>query len=83
MNDDLATMTAFPVHIIWGSDDEWQALEWAHKLHAAVPGSTLTVIDDAGHFCMEDRPDAVASAILEGLRVPSRTLGTTGSLTGH
>lgn len=67
LNDHLGTMTAFPVHIIWGAEDGWQILDWAYKLHAAIPGSQLTVIDEAGHFCMEDRPDAVAEAILQGL----------------
>ena len=67
LNGHLAAMTGFPVHIIWGADDAWQVVDWAHKLHGAIPGSTLTVIDDAGHFCMEDRPDAVADAILDGL----------------
>ncbi|MEM7092612.1 MAG: alpha/beta hydrolase [Actinomycetota bacterium] len=64
LNDHLAGLTGFPVHIIWGADDAWQVLDWAHRLHAAIPGSHLTVIEDAGHFCMEDRPDAVAAAIL-------------------
>lgn len=67
LNEHLAGLTGFPVHLVWGAEDAWQVVDWAHKLHDAIPGSKLTVIDGAGHFCMEDRPEAVTAAILEGL----------------
>lgn len=67
LNDRLAELTDFPVNLIWGAEDAWQVIDWGHRLHAAIPGSRLTIIDDAGHFCMEDDPDAVTAAILDGL----------------
>lgn len=28
-----------PVQLIWGADDTWQAVDWARKLHRAIPNS--------------------------------------------
>lgn len=67
LNDRLAGLTDFPVHLIWGADDAWQVVDWGHKLRNAIPGSTLTLIESAGHFCMEDQPEQVTAAILTGI----------------
>lgn len=45
-----------PVQILWGAKDEWQPSSYAHRLHADIPGSTLHLINNAGHFLMEDEP---------------------------
>ena len=45
-----------PVQILWGAEDEWQPSSYAHRLHGDIPGSTLQLIDNAGHFLMEDQP---------------------------
>ena len=34
----LSELSAMPVQIVWGENDAWQLVEWAHKLHAAIPG---------------------------------------------
>ncbi|QPC42641.1 alpha/beta hydrolase [Kaustia mangrovi] len=53
---------AMPVRIVWGAQDDWQPLDWARRLSADT-GAGLTAIPDAGHFVMEDAPDAVAAEI--------------------
>ena len=53
-----------PVQIIWGESDEWQPVAYAHKLAADIPGAPLHVLPEAGHFPMEDKPDAVAELIV-------------------
>ena len=52
-----------PVQLIWGADDAWQVEAWAHRLHEAIPGSELHVLDDCGHFSMEDKPEEIASLL--------------------
>lgn len=66
--DRLHELSRHPVKIIWGANDEWQVLDWAHKLHNAIPGSDLSVIDECGHFAMEDQPEQVSALILEFLQ---------------
>ncbi len=65
LTDRLAEIGTRPVQLIWGGDDRWQVLDWAHKLHAAIPGSQLHVLERCGHFAMEDRPEAIASMVLD------------------
>ena len=57
-----------PVSLIWGEADGWQKPHWAKRLHEAIPGSTLTTVPGAGHFVMEDAPDAVSEAVLVHLQ---------------
>lgn len=64
INDRLAALgAARPVQILWGETDEWQPVDWAHRLAADIPGSALHVIPEAGHFAMEDQPETVAARI--------------------
>jgi pimeloyl-ACP methyl ester carboxylesterase len=56
-----------PVQLIWGADDAWQVVDWAHKLHAAIPGSQLHVLEDCGHFAMEDQPEQIAALLVDFL----------------
>lgn len=53
-----------PVKLIWGAEDAWQVTDWAHKLHGAIPGSELEIIDGAGHFSPEDQPERIASLLV-------------------
>ena len=56
-----------PVQLIWGADDAWQVEAWAHKLHAAIPGSELHMLQDCGHFSMEDQPEAISALLVDFL----------------
>ena len=57
-----------PVQLIWGADDAWQVEAWAHKLHDAIPGSELHVLQDCGHFSMEDQPEKISALLVDFLR---------------
>lgn len=52
-----------PVHLIWGEHDGWQRLSWAERLRDAIPGATLRVVANAGHFVLEEAPDAVVTEL--------------------
>jgi len=56
-----------PVQLIWGADDAWQAVDWAHKLRAAIPGSELHVLENCGHFSMEDQPERISALLVDFL----------------
>ncbi|PYF96258.1 Pimeloyl-ACP methyl ester carboxylesterase [Georgenia satyanarayanai] len=58
---------AVPVRILWGEEDRWQPLHYAHRLATDIPGAELRVVPGAGHFVMEDAPERVAEEILDFL----------------
>lgn len=60
----LHELEPLPVQLIWGADDTWQVTDWAHKLHGAIPGSKLEIVEDAGHFSLEDRPEEISRLLL-------------------
>lgn len=69
----LSELAGLPVQIIWGEDDAWQVVDWAYKLHAAIPNSELHTLADCGHFAMEDRPEAVSQLLVSFLEAhPAR-----------
>jgi len=55
---------ALPTQILWGAQDEWQPVAYAKCLAEDIPGASLTVIPEAGHFLMEDAPEAVAENVI-------------------
>ncbi|MEJ2890804.1 alpha/beta fold hydrolase [Actinomycetospora aeridis] len=59
-----------PVRIVWGRGDRWQPVSYAEKLAADIPGASLVVVDDAGHFLMEDDPERVTREVLDFLAGP-------------
>jgi pimeloyl-ACP methyl ester carboxylesterase len=59
----LLEKIAVPALIVWGEDDGWIAPSVAERLHRAIAGSRVSLIPGAGHFCMEDAPEAVAQAL--------------------
>lgn len=68
MADRLHELASIPVQIIWGENDAWQVVDWAHRLHATIPGSVLHVLPDCGHFAMEDCPEAIAELVIDFTR---------------
>lgn len=54
-----------PVQILWGAEDEWQPLAYAHRLQKDIPGAALHVLENAGHFLMEDAPAQVSEHVLD------------------
>lgn len=72
LTDRLPELGRFPVQLIWGEHDGWQPVEWAHRLRDTIPGATLHVVPDTGHFVLEEAPDAVATQLLRFLDAQDR-----------
>jgi pimeloyl-ACP methyl ester carboxylesterase len=58
-----------PTLVLCGRQDAWSGLEWHEKIHAAVVGSTLEVVEDCGHMSTMERPEAVSAAMRRWLAV--------------
>jgi pimeloyl-ACP methyl ester carboxylesterase len=65
--DRIHELGKVPVKLIWGEKDAWQNLEWAHRLKAAIPDSDLSVVEGAGHFSLEDKPQEISGLLLDFL----------------
>ena len=57
-----------PTHVIWGDKDRIIPPAYAQAFNRLIPGSTLTMIPDAGHLPHVERADAVAQAMHSFLR---------------
>jgi pimeloyl-ACP methyl ester carboxylesterase len=57
-----------PTLLVYGDQDVRAPLTVAHELHAAIPGSTLVVLPDAGHVCNIEAPEAFNRAVRRFLR---------------
>ena len=56
-----------PTLILWGANDEFAPLAGGYRFRKEIPGAQLTVLDDAGHFLMEDEPERVGREIADFL----------------
>jgi pimeloyl-ACP methyl ester carboxylesterase len=57
-----------PALVVWGAEDATLPPTLAHGFADLIPGAGAPiVIEGAGHFLQEDRPDEVAAAILRFL----------------
>jgi haloalkane dehalogenase len=52
-----------PALIVWGARDEFAPVGGAHRFHKQLPGARLVVLDDAGHYVMEDAPERVGQEL--------------------
>ncbi|MFH8972904.1 alpha/beta fold hydrolase [Streptomyces sp. NPDC017890] len=52
-----------PTAVIWGRADTYLRPAIATQLAGAVPGAELTMLDDAGHWVMDERPAEVTAAL--------------------
>ena len=58
-----------PTLIVWGTADPFFCVEWAHWLHRTIPGARKVIeLEGAKLFFPEERPDELASALLEHWR---------------
>jgi pimeloyl-ACP methyl ester carboxylesterase len=64
-DDTLAGLT-IPTLIVVGSDDDYTPVEEARRMHDLLPGSSLVVVEGAGHLPNLECPDEFNTA-LEGL----------------
>ena len=53
-----------PTLLLWGHDDVFVPLEHGRHFNEDLKGSKLVVLEDTGHFIVEERPQQVADAIL-------------------
>lgn len=58
---------AQPVHIIWGGSHTWIPTDRADRLHRAIPHSSLTVIEGAGHLIQLDAPTELGAELADWL----------------
>jgi pimeloyl-ACP methyl ester carboxylesterase len=54
-----------PVCVMWGTRDAWLGPTLAQRLVSVLPYAGLVWVPDAGHFCMEDRPNFVAARLIK------------------
>jgi len=52
-----------PTQLIWGAQDRIVSLDYARKWQQAVPGATLEVIDNAGHYPQIEQPQQFVAAV--------------------
>mgnify|MGYP003287395470 CR=1 FL=1 len=52
-----------PTLLMYGDRDVRAPLTVAEALHAAIPGSRLVVLPDAGHLCNIEAPDEFNDAV--------------------
>ncbi len=53
-----------PTLLLWGEDDAFAPVAGAHRLAREIPHAELEVLADAGHFAVDDAPDAYAAALV-------------------
>jgi pimeloyl-ACP methyl ester carboxylesterase len=62
-----------PVQLVWGEDDRFFPVRWAREMVGDFADAQLAVIPGAGLFAHEERPEAVAAALLPTLTGNRRT----------
>jgi haloalkane dehalogenase len=59
------TALGVPAKIVWGARDEFAPIGGAYRFKKELPDAELVVLDEAGHFLMEDDPERVAREIAD------------------
>jgi len=52
-----------PALILWGAEDEWIPVAFAHRFHADLPDSKLVIFEECGHEPQEEQPERTADVI--------------------
>lgn len=58
MAGEVARISA-PVLVLWGTDDPFIGPEWARRYADILPNAQCEVIEGAGHWPWQDRPEAI------------------------
>jgi len=66
--DRLYLAAELPTMIVWGEQDRVIPPAHAHAAHAAIPGSRLELIPDAGHFPHRSDPRRFVEVLLDFVR---------------
>jgi haloalkane dehalogenase len=56
-----------PMLVLWGGDDAFAPVAGAYRFQKEVPGTTVVVIDGAGHFVYADEPERCAREVADFL----------------
>ena len=64
-----------PVLIVWGGEDSWVPIENGERLHEAIEGSAMHVIDGAGHNVMETHEREFNTTLIAFLDIEIDTAG--------
>jgi haloalkane dehalogenase len=62
------TRLGLPAVILWGAQDQFATPKMAERFHTEIPGSEMTVLDDAGHFIWEDSPERTSQLLVDFLQ---------------
>lgn len=68
--EDQLSRIRCPVELVWGDDDTEAPLSMAESVHAAVPGSVLTIAPGAGHLTPQSVPELLRRAVDRALDAP-------------
>jgi pimeloyl-ACP methyl ester carboxylesterase len=60
----LLSSLSIPVLVLWGEQDAWLPLSTSERIASRIPSARRLVLPDAGHFSMEDRPEAIADQLV-------------------
>jgi pimeloyl-ACP methyl ester carboxylesterase len=71
---DLSAITA-PTLIVRGDKDPWLDSTVAHRLHSAIPGSTLRQIPDVARLIPEEAPDELSALLATFVGTPAGASG--------
>jgi pimeloyl-ACP methyl ester carboxylesterase len=63
---------AVPSFVAWGDRDPFFSVEQGRRTAGAMAGSRFELLDGAGHFLPEERPERVASLIADLVRASTR-----------
>ncbi len=64
-----------PTLVMWGRDDPWFSAARGYQLAARVPGASFALVQDAGHFPLEEQPERCVryiTAFMDALAVNPR-----------
>ena len=53
-----------PTLILWGSEDAFAPVAGAHRFAREIPGAELSVLEGAGHFLFDERPQEATDAVV-------------------
>ena len=65
--DRLGELQNVPTLIICGADERNAPVKYSQYLHMHIPGSTLEIIEGAGHYVQREKPEEVNLAIARWL----------------
>lgn len=65
-SDDLGELAA-PTFLVHGRQDPLFPVRWAERAHERIPDSSLTIVEDCGHWTPREQPERFAAILDEEL----------------